>query len=97
MGDADEIAYNFRCACGFTCTVRQGACAMHHRMQIQMTALAYEPILPMLQRHGADLFARLLSLSRSPEPARVPPPVRPGDAPSRTHIPSRQPYPSRQD
>ena len=69
--------------------------AMHYAMHIQV-ALAPEPILPMLQQHGADLLTRLLSLSRTPEPSRVPPPVRP-DAPSRPHMPPRQPYPTRQE
>ena len=53
-------------------------------MHIQL-AITPEPILPMLQQHGADLLRWLLSLSRTPEPSRVPQPVRP-DAPSRPHI-----------
>ena len=68
---------------------------MHYAMHIQV-ALTPEPILPMLQQHGADLLTRLLSLSRTPEPSRVPQPVR-LDAPSRPHMPPRQPYPTRQE
>lgn len=68
---------------------------MHYDMHTQV-AFTPEPILPMLQQHGARLFTRLLSLSRTPEPSRVPQPVRP-DAPSRPHMPPRQPYPTRQE
>jgi hypothetical protein len=68
-------------------------------MYIQV-AFTPEPILPMLQQHGAHLLTHLLtwlfSLSRAPEPSRVPQPVRP-DAPSRPHMPPRQPYPTRQE
>ena len=67
-------------------------CGMHTQL-----VLTPEPILPMLQQHGADLLRWLLSLSRTPEPSRVPQPVRP-DAPSRPDMPPpRQPYPTRQE
>ena len=65
-------------------------------MHIQVV-LAREPILPTLQQHGVHLLTWLstwlLSLSRTPEPSRVPQPVRP-DAPdirgslSRPHDPA---------
>jgi hypothetical protein len=69
-------------------------------MQTQVV-IAYEPILPTLQQHGVHLLnwllTWLLSLSRSPEPSRLPQPVRPDAPPSRPHIPPRQPYPTRQE
>lgn len=68
---------------------------MSYGMHTQV-AFTPEPILPILQRLGADLLTRLLSLNRTPEPSRVPQPVRP-DAPSRPHMPPRQPYPTRQE
>jgi len=60
-------------------------------------AMTHEPALPMLRQHGARLLAWLLSLSRAPEPSRVPQPVRPDAPPSRPHMPPRQPYPTRQE
>lgn len=68
------------------------ACRMH-----TLVVPSYEPLLRMLQRLGADLLTPLLSLGRTPEPSRVPQPVRPDTPPPRPHIPSRQPYPTRQD
>ena len=44
----------------------------------------------LAHEHGAHLLAWLLSLSRTPEPSRVPQPVRP-DAPSRLRTTERPP------
>lgn len=70
--------------------------AIDSGMQTQ-AALSPEPILPLLQQHGAAILRWLVSLSRSAEPSRMSLPVREPDAPSRPHIPPRQPYPSRQE
>jgi hypothetical protein len=57
----------------------------------------HEPLLPMLQEPGAHLLQPLLSIGRTPEPSRVPQPVRPDTPSPRPHIPSREPYPTRRD
>ena len=60
---------------------------MHYYMHMQV-ALTPEPILLTLQQHGVHLLTRLLSLGRTPEPPRVPQPVRP-DAPGSRSRPCR--------